>query len=194
MDHDILNYLSRYIPVGPELEEEIRSIPFLRSFPKGTLLLKEGGYSNECYFIIKGCIRCFYIKEGEERTTEFYTEEEVVTPSAYGTGVPSGYYIECLEDTLVGLGSPELESKIYQKFPQLESLNRALAEAALARQRDAFAEFKMAGPEERYLHLLQNRPDLLQRVPQYQLASYLGITPESLSRIRKRTRKKEIRN
>ena len=75
---------------------------------------------------------------------------------------------------------------MYEKFPQLESLNRALGEAIMAKNQNTFAEYKIESPEERYLTLLKNRPDLVQRAPQHQIASYLGIKPESLSRIRKR--------
>jgi len=186
MDNDILNYLSKYIPITEELEEEISKIEFIQRFDKGSVLLEEGKVSNECYFIIKGCVRSFYIKEGEEKTTEFFTEEQAIIPSGYGTKKRSEYYLECLEDTITGVGTPELETEMYQKFPQIESLNRALGEAIMAKNQDTFAEFKMASPEERYLNLLKSRPDLILRVPQHQIASYLGIKPESLSRIRNR--------
>ncbi|MBT5990549.1 MAG: Crp/Fnr family transcriptional regulator [Bacteroidetes bacterium] len=186
MENEILKYLSKYIPITNELEEEISRIEFIKCFDNGTVLLEEGNISNECYFIIKGCIRSFYIKDGEEKTTEFYTEEQAVIPSVYGDKIPSEYYLECIEDTIVGVGTPELETEIYQKFPQIESLNRALGEAIMAKNQDTFAEFKMASPEERYLALLKNRPDVIQIAPQHQIASYLGMKPESLSRIRKR--------
>jgi len=189
MEPEILKYLSKYIPITKELEGELRKIEFIKSYPKGTILLEEGKISNECYFIIKGCIRSFYIKDGEEKTTEFFTEEQAVIPSAYGNKTPSEYYVECIEDTITGVGTPELETEMYQKFPQIESLNRALGEVIMAKYQDTFAEFKMASPEERYLTLLKNRPELIQRAPQHQIASYLGIKPESLSRIRKRIMK-----
>jgi len=186
MESDILKYLSKYIQITKELEEEFSKIEFIKRFEKGAILLEEGKISNECYFIIKGCIRSYYIKDGEEKTTEFYTEEQAVIPSAYGNKIPSAYCLECIEDTITGIGTPELETEMYKKFPQIESLNRALGEAIMAKQQDAFAEFKMATHEEKYLALLKNRPDLIQRAPQHQIASYLGIKPESLSRIRKR--------
>lgn len=192
MENEILKYLSKYLPITKELEEAINESSFIKSYQKGTLLLEKGKISNECYFIIKGCIRSFYIKNGEEKTTEFYTEEQAVTPTVYGMKIPSEYYIECLENTIVGVGTPDLEKEIYQKFPQIESLNRALGEVIMAKYQDSFAEFKMASPEERYLKLLKNRPDLFQRVALHQIASYLGIKPESLSRIRKRTMNKNI--
>ena len=186
MENEIIKYLSKYIPITKELEETIIKSGFIKCFEKGTLLLEEGKKSNECYFVIKGCIRSYYIKDGEEKTTEFYTEEQAVTPTVYGKKIPSEYYLECIEDTIAGVGNPELETEMYQKFPQLESLNRALGEAIMAKYLETFAEFKMTSPEERYLNLLKNRPDLIQRAPQHQIASYLGIKPESLSRIRKR--------
>ena len=186
MENEIYVYLSKYTPITDELEEELSKIEFIKRFGNGTILLEEGKISNECFFIIKGCIRSYYLKDGEEKTTEFYTEEQAVIPSAYGNKIPSEYYLECIEDTIAGVGTPELETEMYQKFPQLESLNRALGEAIMAKTQNTFAEYKMASPEERYLTLLKNRPDLVQRAPQHQIANYLGIKPESLSRIRKR--------
>jgi len=192
MENEILTYLAKYIPITRELEEAIRETNFVRCYKKGTLLLKEGGIANECFFVFKGCIRSFYIIDGDEKTTEFYTEDQVAIPSGFGTKIPSGYFLECMEDTIAGVGTPELETEYYTKFPQIESLNLALTEVIMAKQQDAFAEFKMASPEQRYANLLKTRPDLLQRVPQYQIASYLGITAESLSRIRKRTMTKQL--
>ena len=75
---------------------------------------------------------------------------------------------------------------MYQKFLEGESLSRTMDEAIMAKQQDALAEFKMASPEERNMKLQKDRPDLIRRVPHYQLASYLGVTPESLSLIRSR--------
>ena len=176
--------------ISKELEEAIIESAFIRSYKKGTVLLKEGEISNECYFIVKGCIRSYYINDGNEMTTDFFTEEQSVTPSVYGSNTASTYYLECVEDTIAGVGTPEQETELFQKFPHAESLARVLGEAIMAKQQDTLAEFKMTSPEKRYMQLQKSRPDLIQRVPQYQLANYLGVTPESLSRIRKRLSKK----
>ena len=79
-----------------------------------------------------------------------------------------------------------MERMIFQKFPRFEKLCRILSEELLAKNESEFDDFKISSPEMRYLNLLETRPDLLQRVPQYQLASFLGITPPSLSRMRAR--------
>jgi DNA-binding MarR family transcriptional regulator len=79
-----------------------------------------------------------------------------------------------------------MEAEIFRKFPKFESLCRIVSEQLLAKNQQNFDEYKTSSPEQRYLHLLKNRPDLLQRVPQHQIASYLGIKPQSLSRLRAR--------
>lgn len=192
MEHRIIKYLSKYTVVTEELEKSIAESTFIVSYKKGTLLLKEGAISNECYFILKGCIRSYFLKDGEEKTIEFYTEEQAVTPSSYGKSIPSKYYLECLEDVVVSIGNPLLEKETFHKYPQLESLSRVIAEVIMAKNQESFAEFKTSNPEERYLNMLKNRPDLIQRVSQHQIASYLGVKPESLSRIRKRIITKSI--
>jgi CRP-like cAMP-binding protein len=92
----------------------------------------------------------------------------------------------CNEDCIVVEGRPEDEQFFMQAMPRMETINRIGVEFELQKSQETLAEFIMTNPEERYLNLLNTRADLLDRVPQYQLASYLGVTPESLSRIRKR--------
>ncbi len=172
--------------ISKEMEKDIIESTFIRVFKRNSQLLKEGDISQECFFIIKGCIRAYYVKDGEEITTNFYMENEAVTPSAYGQNTLSKYYLECIEDTMICVGTVDKEIEIYKKYPALESLTRTFGENLIAKQQETIDEFKMSTPEERYLHLIKNRADLIQRVPQHQIASYLGIKPESLSRIRKR--------
>ena len=189
MENNLARYLSKYVEITKELENALSEINLIREIPKGTVLLKEGDICNECFFIISGLIRSYYIKEGEEITSDFFMEEQVVSPSCYGTDIPSDLYLECLEDTAAYVGTPQMESEMYSKYPQLESLGRVIGEKILAGHKESFDSFKMSSPEQRYLSLVNNKPELIQRVPQYQIAGYLGIKPESLSRIRKRISK-----
>nr|WKN37835.1 Crp/Fnr family transcriptional regulator [Tunicatimonas sp. TK19036] len=182
----LFDFISKYISLTDDEKNAIVSLAIFRSFKKGTTLLKEGQKSNDGYFVLKGCIRTFYIIDGEEKTTAFYTEMEGLTPHCVINKTPSEYCISCVEDTILLVTNPEMEADSFDKFPKFESLCRVLSEELLAKQQINFDEFKTSSPEQRYLNLLQKRPDLIQRVPQHQLASYLGIKPQSLSRLRAR--------
>jgi CRP-like cAMP-binding protein len=186
MKDEIIKYISKYTPVSQAVETAIAESSLVRSYPKGAVLLKAGELSNESFLILKGCIRAYYLIDGTEKTTAFYTEEYVVAPAAYGRDIPSEYYLECTEDTIASVGTPSMETEMFKKFPELESVCRILSEVFLAKNQESFDSYILSSPEERYLKLLSTRPDLAQRVPQYHIASYLGITPESLSRLRKR--------
>ncbi len=186
MEDIIFDFISKYITLTEEEKKEFIQINTFKSFKKGTVLLKEGEQSNKSYFILKGCIRSFYLVEGEERTTELYTELEGINPQCVVDKKPSTYYIACVEDCILSLGDPEMEAIMFERFPKFETLFRKLNEELFVKQQINFNEFKISSPEQRYLNLLQNRPDLIQRVPQYQLASFLGMTPQSLSRLRAR--------
>lgn len=186
MQHLLFDFISTYVSLSEEEKHAILSLDIFRSINKGTILLEEGQISQEGYFVLKGCIRTYYVIDGVEKTTAFYTEMEGLTPHCVIHKAPSDYYISCVEDSILTVANPGMEEEIFQKFPKFETLCRMLSEELLAKQQINFDEFKTSSPEQRYLNLLQKRPDLIRRVPQYQLASYLGIKPQSLSRLRAR--------
>ncbi len=190
--HNILfDFISKYISLTEGEKSAILSLDLFRSVEKGTILLKEGQKSQDDYFVLKGCIRKYYIINGEEKTTAFFTEMEGLTPYCVKYNTPSEYFISCVEDTILTVANPDMGVEINTKFPKFEIMCRMLSEELLAKQRMDFDEFKTSSPEQRYLNLLQSRPELIQRVPQHQLASYLGIKPQSLSRLRARILEKK---
>lgn len=187
MKDALLKYAAQFVHLD---EEETRAIVEdipLETYPMGTILLHEGEVSSACYFILKGCIRQYHLIDGVEKTTGFFTElQAVVNFTSFAQQVPSKHYFACVEETTAVVGRPDAEAEMYQKFPKFAAMSRAMMEQDFGKTQEAMANFITSSPEERYLGLLQTRPELLQRVPQHQLASYLGVTPESLSRIRKR--------
>jgi CRP-like cAMP-binding protein len=186
MQDVLFDFLAKYMSLTDEEKDVILSLDIFRSVKKGTILLKEGQKSKDSYFVLKGCIRAYYVLNAEEKTTAFYTEMEALTPPCVISKTPSDYYISCIEDSIITVSNTDMEIEVNSKFPRFESLCRIFSEELLAKERVEFNEFKTSSPEQRYLRLIEKRPDLIQRVPQHQLASFLGITPQSLSRLRGR--------
>lgn len=187
MKYALVNYLTKFISLT---EEEanflIESVP-IRTCKKGTILLNEGEIADKCWFVLKGCIREFHIADGLEKTTFFYTEEHAIAPAeSFEKQHPSGYNLVCTEETTVTETHLSSIPNSFEQFPKFEKVSLILSGKYHKETKDLFATFITSTPEERYLHLLKTRPTLLQRVPQNQVASYIGVTPESLSRIRKR--------
>lgn len=186
----LFDFISKYVSLTEDEKNAVLSLAIFRSVKKGTILLKEGEKSDDGYFVLKGCIRIYYVIDGDEKTTAFYTEMEALTPHCVINKAPSEYYVSCVKDTILLVSNPDMETEMFSKFPKFETLCRILAEELVAKQQINFDEFKTSSPEQRYLNLLQKRPDLIQDVPQHQLASYLGIKPQSLSRLRARVAEK----
>ncbi len=191
MKNILFDFLSQYVSLTEDEKNAIASLDLFHSVKKGTTLLREGQTSKDSYFVLKGCIRTYYVLDGDEKTTAFYTEMDVLTPPCVISKAPSEYYVSCIEDSILAVSNSDMEAEINSKFPKFEKLCRILSEELLAKQRIDFDAFKTSSPEQRYLNLLQKRPDLIQRVPQHQLASYLGIKPQSLSRLRSRILEKD---
>lgn len=191
MENKLFSFIEKYISLTDEEKNALLSLNLFRSVKKGTVLLKEGQKSQESYFVLRGCIRVYYMIDGEEKTTAFYTEMDAFTPHCVINQTGSDYFISCVEDSILTVSTADMEAEVNSQFPKFEIMCRKLSEELLAKQQLNFDEFKTSSPEQRYLNLIQKRPDLIQRVPQHQLASYLGIQPQSLSRLRARILEKK---
>lgn len=158
-----------------------------QSFKKGHILLEEGQISKKCYFILEGCIREFYLKDGIEKSTAFHIEGDSVSSfSSAVNNIPSRHYMVCAEDCMLTVSDQNLENEMCEKIPRLRSIILEETEKITGKKQDELADFITSTPEERYINLINEKPNLFNRVPQHQIASFLGVTPESLSRIRKR--------
>lgn len=188
----ILDYIASFAHLTEAEQQAILDGVTIKTFKKGEFILMEGDILHMCYFILKGCVREYYIKDGEEKTTNFYIEQDPISPmTGNAQKTPSKYFLECLEDTIVSSSSVEQEEEMFKKFPKFESLCRVKVEEMFGEHQQRFANYMTSTPTERYLHLRETKPELLDRVPQYQLASFIGVKPETLSRIRKKISKNQ---
>lgn len=187
MEQKLLDYFSRIMPLSDEEIAAIVETMNIQTYKKGTILLKEGQISKEAYFVLDGCVRQYYIVDGEERTNNFFTEEQwVVSINSFSQQIPSTHFLECCLDSRLVVGNRQKEEYLYKRFPKLETVSRMVMGKVFAEQQEIMSSYTTDTPELRYQKLLNSRPDLFQRIPQYQIASYIGVKPESLSRIKKR--------
>lgn len=155
--------------------------------PAKTVLLREGEVAGKAYYIEKGCLRLWFNHDGKDITFQFFFEGQgVASIESFRTGQPSVYSIETIEPCTVRAVSRTDLQTILESTPRLKQEIEDHTFQRLLFYQKLFLSRITNSPQERYDELVRNYPELLQRVPQHYIASYLGITPVSLSRIRNR--------
>jgi CRP-like cAMP-binding protein len=187
MKEQIKTYFNRYVEFSDTEMDEIYSKLISMTFQKKDYILREGQICKSNYFIINGLVRSFYIDDkGNEKITQFALENWWVTNmESFIKKKPSLSSIQALEKTEILIISKEELENLYISIPKLERLFRIVTENMLiANQRKNDIYFQMRS-KDRYASLINHFPNFVQRVPQYMIASYLEITPEYLSELRK---------
>lgn len=152
-----------------------------------TILLKEGEIPKNIFFVKKGCLRLGFNKNGKDVTFQFFFENEpVASIESLKKGAPSHCFIESIEPTELYVLKKKDFERIVAEVPQMKEAMFDLIYKRFSHYSRLFLSYIKNTPKERYIELLQTEPRLIQRVPQHYIASYLGITPVSLSRIRKK--------
>jgi CRP-like cAMP-binding protein len=188
MIQNLRNQVAQFVQLSDEEWEML--VPFLeiRTIKKNQLFAEIGKLSTEIGYIIEGSFRHYYIKDGEEKTTYFYFENHFV--SAYISCItkqPSKLAIEALTDATLIVFPYSAMTQLFEKSLTWQKFGRLIAEYLAIGLEDRMVGLLMLSPEDRYLELISgNKSKIIERIPQHLIANYLGITPVSLSRIRKR--------
>ena len=180
-------FLEQFSELTEKEKKELATKLNVKRFNKKDYLQKIGEIPLNCFFVLKGLVREYHVIDEMEKTTEFYSESHPAIPSeCFMKNTPSNTFLECLEDSLIMLGDSENEAKSIEEFPALQGIISQMAEEEWMKASKKLALFKIQSPEKRYLNFLDERKDLQNRVSDAKIASYIGVTPESLSRIKKR--------
>jgi len=154
---------------------------------KKEYLVRQGETCRHIAFINEGLMRLYYDIEGEEYVRQFHFERSFCSEyQSFLTEKPAQMSLQALEDCELLIMSHTDLHALFRLSKEFERIGRVLAEQSFIFVSQRFASMLLESPEERYQILVRERPKVVQRVPQYMIASYLGITPEALSRIRKR--------
>ncbi|MEO6734571.1 MAG: Crp/Fnr family transcriptional regulator [Ferruginibacter sp.] len=186
MFNQINAYVTRCTDLSIDELEYFNSIVEYREVPKKTMLLHEGDVCNFEAYINKGCIRNYYIDEnGFEVTLQFAIEDWWVSDIAsFQNHTPSNMFIETLEDCELLILSPQTKELLLAKVPKLERVFRLMVQRNLAVLQSRLFKTISSSAQEKYMDFLKSYPTIPQRVAQHYIASYLGISPEFLSKVR----------
>jgi CRP-like cAMP-binding protein len=170
--------------------EQFQDLLIEKEIASKTVLLNEGEISNHIYFIRKGCLREWFNKDGKDITFQFFFEgQPVASIDSFMNQKPSLFTIESIEPSIIlSVGKKDFE-KLLNTYPEFKTGFQDFIFERFRNYGQLFLSRIKDSPQERYEDLIKNHPEIIKRVPQHYIASYLGITPISLSRIRNRKQK-----
>lgn len=175
-------------PTRKALKKMIIENTRIELFKKGEIIQQNKKINRQCYFVFQGLVMAYYVKDNGEEITSWFMRirDIVISVKSFFTQQPSREVIVALEDTICISLSYELLQKIYGAFTEFNVVGRVLTESYYIQMEERVYSLRMDDATQRYEKLLADHPDILQRVPLKYIASYLGITPQSLSRIRRK--------
>jgi len=190
MFEKFLKLINQYISISKEEAEFAKNHFPLKNYSKNEVFFEEGNIATTVYFVVEGCVRLFYNVEGDRKTAYFFTEGKFFCANeSFIKNTPARENFQALENTTLMLLHKSFDVTLFNKFPNFEMIERYALIDELITSNRIIESFVSKSPEERYIELLKTNKELFQRVHQQYIASYLGISPESLSRIRKRIAK-----
>lgn len=185
---NIIDNVSKYITLTAEEQTPFTDLLEFKTIPKKTILLREGEVCQFEGYIKKGCVRIYYVNEnGFEVVLSFAVEDWWVSDIAsFHENKSSLFFIETLEETEMLLLTPQTKEKLLLTIPKFERVFRLLVQRNLSSVQNRLVNTISKTASDRYLEFIKLYPSVPLRVPQYHIASYLGVSPEFVSTIRKR--------
>ena len=188
----LLETIKLYTSLSPQEIELLHQAVQQKTYRKNELIFTEGKIADEIYFVTHGCVRLFYEVKGNDKTAFFYTESQFICAGeSYTYNIPAIENYQAIEETELLIFTKSAIENLLQKVPKLEVIARIATENELITCQKVIASFVTKSAEERYLDLLTTQGQLFLRVPQHYIASFLGVSPETLSRIKARVLQKE---
>jgi CRP-like cAMP-binding protein len=187
MFEKLRSYFERSFPLTDEQFEFIKTLFASKKVKKGEFLIREGEITKYSIFVASGCLRTYTIDDkGKEHILQFSPENWWTGDMSFTSNVPSQCFIEALEDSEVLLTEFSSIKRFVEYIPQSAAFYQTALQRSAAAKNKRIVFSLSATAEERYDDFLKTYPSLVQRVPQHMIASYLGVSPETLSRIRKK--------
>ncbi len=185
-------FLLSIAPFSDEAIQAIQDVAVPKIAKSGDQLFLAGTPFLKMFFIRQGLIRAYRVMDGKDLTFFFFTPQEfAVDYQSYLTETDSALFFEALTDVSYLVFTKTALLDLYQRFPLFERLGRIMAERAYLSATQRLKEFQAERLEDRYRKLLERNPELFQQIPQYHVATFLGVSPQSLSRLRARLQGKE---
>ncbi|MBR9757818.1 MAG: Crp/Fnr family transcriptional regulator [Algicola sp.] len=182
----LLDYIAQYVALSEEERDFLVSKLRYRRYLKGQFILQQGDVSKTECFIVKGCTKMFFVDdEGQEHIVMFSIEDWWTSDlGSFSAQIPSDFNVQCLEDTETIQFHIDVIEEVFERIPKMERFFRKIIEKAyVSSQKRIVRNFSMAA-KARYLYFRETYPKMERRIPQYMIASYLGITKEFLSKIK----------
>ncbi|WP_074407721.1 MULTISPECIES: Crp/Fnr family transcriptional regulator [Aquimarina] len=184
---EIIDLISeKYSPLTSACKLEFSNHSKILNLKKGDAIVKEGQYSDKAFFIVSGCARAYYLNDGKDITDWFAFEKDFICAiNSFFQNIPSPHYIEVLEDTILLEVSRDSTLKLSDKHHDFERLSKTVATMTMLKLQARIVSIQFQSAEQKYQSLLSAYPNITQRIALTHIASFLGITLETLSRIRK---------
>lgn len=185
IEHVFENIETHYLSLSSACKEELFKLSKTLTVDKDVKIVNEGQYSDKSYFIAKGSARAFYLKDGKDVTDWFAFENDFICSiNSFFLNIPSPHFIEVLEPSILLEISRDSVDYLSEKYREFDKLSKIVITKTMLQQQQRIVSLQFETASQKYNNILKIRQDITQRVPLTHIASYLGITLETLSRIR----------